>query len=993
MRKYENLECLMENRLKQRAYYIPENENAYTSLNGIWKFEFFTNDFDEECSAAGEIDVPSCWQCRGYEKPYYTNVNYPFPVEPPYVPNENAMGVYTREFEIIDTNKKQYVVFEGVSSCVELFINDTYVGFSQGSRLQAEFDISEYVTVGNNTIKAKVYKWCVGSYLEDQDCFRYNGIFRDVYILSRPQGHIVDFEVWTENDFVHVRLEKQEAVENKNQKVENGQYDRNETTLENQAAKEKKHQKVEVCLYDMDGNLLEQKFTENCVDFKVENPILWNAEKPYLYELTFACEGELIRQSVGFVSYAINERGASTVNGTEVKLKGINRHDTHPQNGFTMTDEELLEDLKLMKKLNINCIRTAHYPPTPVFLEYCNRLGFYVMVETDIEVHGFMNRYPDGIVEKYDCIDNLEWIGNQQEWKEAYLERMERTYERDKNQSCVFSWSTGNESGHCENNYEMIQWLRKKDTRRLIHCEDASRTAYGWGQQEPAYYNRPDMHSRMYEPVAALESYAQDESMYLPYFLCEYSHAMGNGPGDVKDYWDVIYKYPKLIGGCIWEWADHVYLENEVPKYGGDFGELTHDSNFCVDGLVMHDRSLKAGALNVKYAYQYADFILEGDKVRVTNLYDFTNLNQYTLELELNVDGKIIEKQEHCLYLEPKASGEIPVLLPESCKLGAFVVCRLFDESGYEVAMKELELPVEKGRISEWISVVEQKLTTNCVQITENKHAYVASVKNAEYEISKHTGEITAIRKNGENKLLEPVKLTVWRAPVDNERKLQDKWGYGNNAEGENFDRIFNNVHEVYSQENRILIKGSLAGVARAPFFRYVIQFSFNNEGKMHIQLNGTIRENCIWLPRLGFEFVTPKENQAFTYYGRGPWENYCDMHYHTTTGFFESTAEAEYVPYTMPQEHGNHTGCKLLNQKNGLHFSADTEFEINVSQYTSLALTRAKHIDELVSNDAVNIRIDYKGSGLGSASCGAELIEKYRLTDKEIAFGYWIGV
>lgn len=966
MRKYENLQCLQENRLKQRAYYIPENADAMIPLNGTWSFEFYERDFDDECSASGEIDVPSCWQCRGYEKPYYTNVNYPFPVNPPYVPNENSMGVYTREFEITDTERKHYVVFEGVATNVELFINGAYVGYSQGSRLQAEFDISEYVKAGINTIVAKVRKWCSGSYLEDQDCFRYNGIFRDVYILSRPQGHIKDIDIVTDGNTIHVKLAG----------------------------------KAEVCLYDMDGNLLDEKDADDAVDFEVENPVLWNAEQPYLYELTFSNGGELIRQSVGFVTYGVNERGAFTVNGVEVKLKGVNHHDTHPTNGYTMTEEELVQDLQLMKQLNINCIRTSHYPPSPVFLEHCNRMGFYVMVETDIETHGFIYRYPDEWAAGYDCIGNMEWIGNQPEWKESYLERVERTYERDKNHPCIFSWSTGNESGYCANNYEMIRWLKAKDNRRLVHCEDASRTAYGWGQQEPAYYDHPDMHSRMYPPLEELEEYVHNEKKHLPFFLCEYSHAMGNGPGDVKDYWEMFYKYPKLIGGCIWEWADHTYIEDGVPKYGGDFAELTADSNFCADGLVMHDRSFKAGTLNAKYVYQYVRFELEDDKIRVTNLYDFTNLDKYTIQVEMSVDGQIVGTKEHKVGLEPKESCLIPirvqeketctdsVALPISCELGAFVVCHLLDEAGEEAAMTELALPVK-------IKAKEKTNASDKVCITEDKHRYLVMTGDAQYEISKDMGELISIRKNGVDKILSPMKLTAWRAPIDNERKKKSQWGRedGSKSTGENLDSIFNNVYEVAREENEIIIRGALAGVARMPFFQYTLTLSFYNEGKMHVQLSGDVREKCVWLQRLGFEFVTPEENDAFRYYGRGPLENYCDMHAHTTTGFFESTAKAEYVPYIMPQEHGNHTACKLLQQKNGLNFEADSVFEINVSEYTTQALAKATHWDELESNHAVNIRIDYKDSGVGSNSCGPSLIEKYRLAEKEIEFGYWVEV
>lgn len=944
MRKYEDLRYLSVNRQKQRAYYIPRNEGAMFSLNGIWNFAFYERDYDEMPSKVGEIDVPSCWQCRGYERPYYTNVVYPHPVDPPFVPMDNPLGVYTREFEVKNTSLKHYIVFEGVSSCVELFINDQFVGYSQASRLQAEFDISAFVQEGFNKITAKVRKWCSGSYLEDQDCFRYSGIFRDVYLLSRPQGHIVDIDIVVKGNEINISFEGSGKIS----------------------------------LYDAEKLLLDSCFANGEAKFTVNSPIRWNAEQPYLYELVFESLGEVIHQSVGFVEYGINERSAFTVNGVEVKLKGVNHHDTHPFNGYAMTDEDILQDLKLMKKLNINCIRTSHYPPAPRFLEYCNQLGFYVMLETDLETHGFEVREPGG--KGYDCLNsNPEWIGNQPEWREAYLERMVRAYHRDKNQPCIFSWSTGNESGHCDNHYEMIKWLRKTDVRRLIHCEDASRMA----DLEPSFYERPDIYSRMYTRIEEIEAYALDESKPLPYFLCEYSHAMGNGPGDVGDYWEVIYKHPKLIGGCIWEWADHTFIEDGVPKYGGDFGELTSDSNFCADGLVTYDRKCKAGSLNAKYAYQYVGFELKGNEVLVTNLYDFINLNRYCLEVRVVVDGEAVEIRNHVLDLEPKKKGSITFNMPEKCRLGAFVVCRVYDSEQEVSALWEKELAVEQ--------VQEVKLH-QAVQVLESGGSYLVNGERFSCEISKYTAMPVQIIKNGVKQLTAPVELSVWRAPIDNERRIKGRWGHLNNWEGENFDRIFNHVYNSRCEENRLYFEGSLAGVGRIPFLRYQLEYSFWDDGGMQVALTANVRDKCVWLQRLGFEFAVIPECNQFTYYGRGPMENYCDMRLHTTTEWFSSTTEQEYVNYIMPQEHGNHAECKELHLKNGLSFVVDKVFEINVSDYSTRALTVAEHIDELRKNGAVNVRIDYKNSGVGSNSCGPNMLEKYRLKEKEISFSFRIN-
>lgn len=955
MRPYEDLSYLQRNRLPQRSYYIPENESGCISLNGKWDFSYYERDYDTSPAKIGTIDVPSCWQCRGYGKPYYTNIIYPHPVDPPFVPMDNPMGVYHRTFTIDKTEGRQhYIVFEGVSSCLELYINDVFAGYSQGSHLQAEFDITSLVHTGTNEVTAKVRKWCSGSYMEDQDFFRNSGIFRDVYLLNRPEGHIVDIDVVAEGSCIRVSFEGNAVVS----------------------------------LYDGAGILLSQKNAQDYVAFNIENPILWTAETPYLYELVFQYQDEIICQSVGFVTYGVNERGAFTVNGVEVKLKGVNHHDTHPVNGYTMTNEELLEDLKLMKKLNINCVRTSHYPPSPVMLEYCNRMGFYVMLETDLETHGFYNRHAGGT--GYDCLNsNQEWIGNQKQWLPAYMERMERAYHRDKNNPCIFSWSTGNESGHCDNHYEMVKWLRKTDKRRLIHCEDASRAADEKVEHlcAPEFYTHQDMHSRMYPPLPYLEEYATNANKPLPLFLCEYSHAMGNGPGDVSDYWEVIYKYPRLMGGCIWEWADHTVVVDGVPKYGGDFGELTSDANFCADGMVTHDRKLKAGSINAKYAYQYVGFRLEENKVVITNLHDFIDLSCYRLELLITVDGVEYWRKEMTLDLQPKASHTVEIVIPEKAQYGAFVVGKAYDTDGDVAALWEQELPVNIH------SQTDSTKTEISAAWQELENSYVFFGAGFSCEISKHTALPIRITRSGEDLLGQPVKMSVWRAPTDNDRKIKDKWGHPNTWEGENYDRIFNHVYSVEQTESGLYFKGSLAGVGRMPFMQYALAYVPTSRGELQFHVHADVRERCMWLPRFGFEFALVSESGKFQYFGRGPMENYSDMHAHTMTGWFTSSAEEEYFPYIMPQEHGNHTGCKVLQLANGLRFTSDQAFEMQVSEYSTEALTQAMHIDELRKNGFANVRIDYKDSGLGSNSCGPELLEKYRLAEKKFDFIFTMGV
>ncbi len=951
MKKYEDLKRISENREKQRAYYIPQN--GYTLLNGVWSFKYYEKDYEEAYTEKewNEIDVPSCWQLRGYENPNYANVAYPYPYDPPYVPTDNPMGVYMREFEIEDTQRNTYIVFEGVSSNIEVYINDMYAGYSQGSHLQAEFDITKYVKKGKNTVTAKVRKWCSGSYLEDQDFFRFNGIFRDVYILSRPFGHIKDIKITTDKNFISVNFEG----------------------------------KAEITLLDREKNELGKVFAENKAFFEVENPVMWNAEKPYLYELLFKYEDEVISQKVGFVTYSIGKDFEFLVNGTEVKLKGVNHHDTHPENGWVMTDEDIEKDLLLMKKLNINTIRTSHYPPSPKFLNMCDELGFYVMLETDLEIHGAVFREAKGT--GYDCIKNkTDWLCCREEWKEAFVERMARAYHRDKNHCSIFSWSTGNESGHGDNQLAMLEYIKENDKARLAHCEDASRESENselHGTDTTFFADRADIFSRMYESVTDIEEKAENTGLKQPYFLCEYAHAMGNGPGDVCDYWDVIYKHKKLIGGCVWEWADHTVLVDGVPKYGGDFkGELTYDGNFCSDGMVFCDRTLKAGSLEVWAAYQNMDCTLLGDEICVLNRFDFTNLSEYDFEYKIKVDGELLSEEKLILDVEPKKMQKIKVSLPKECYMGAYIHCYLYDRTGYCVAQKQLEIPAKKIRTQK---------NTSLAEASENENFIIFKGKNFTYTFSKDIGTFVSMVKAGEEQLLSPIKMTSMRAPTDNERIVRKKWYWENPKEAENLDRHFSKVYECSLNNSTVTVKGSLAGVSRTPYFNYTAEYTVFEDGRTEIELKGKVKENCVWLPRLGFEIKIPCQKSGFTYYGMGPYENYADMHHASMVDLYKSDAESEYVNYIMPQEHGNHIKTKFLKMDGGLYFEADEEMEINVSRYTSKMLMQAKHQDELIKDESTIIRIDYKNSGIGSNSCGPELLEKYRLSEKDIHFKFYI--
>ena len=933
MRVYENPVKTSENRLNPRSYYIPKGVSEYKLLNGEWDFAYFSRDIDvpEKIENWDKIEVPSCWQLKGYENPNYTNINYPYPCDPPFVPDDNPCGIYSRDFEIENKWGKVYFVFEGVSSCAFLYINDRYVGFTQGSHLSAEFDITDFVNEGKNKVVVKVLKWCVGSYLEDQDAFRYNGIFRDVYILQRPKNHIVDVEIIPNDKSINVQIDGDANIK----------------------------------IFEKDRLICHQNIKDK-FSYAPENPILWNAEKPFLYTVLLERDGEIIEFKTGLRKIEISKSYELLINGVSVKLHGVNHHDTNKFNGWCQTKEELRRDLELMKDLNINCVRTSHYPPHPQFISMCDEMGFYVICETDIETHGFMRRLPN-VSYGYDVQDNI-WPATNPDWCDEHINRMQRMVEYFKNNTSIIMWSTGNESGHGPNHIEMIKWTKNRDNTRLVHCEDASRK----GQIHNA-----DICSRMYSSIEYLEKMALCNDINMPVFLCEYSHAMGNGPGDVWDYNEMFDKYPKLIGGCIWEWADHVVTVDGIEKYGGDFeGELTHDGNFCCDGLVFADRSFKAGTLEAKAAYQPIKTEYENGILTIYNRFDFTNLNEYELAYDIEVDGLAVKSEVMVLDLEPHCSKQIKIDFEKiECNYGAYlnvVLCK--DGKGF--AQKQHKLPYEIKTSNE-----SQK-----AELNEDEQNIYAKGENFSYVFSKHYGVFTSIVIKGKEQLAGKMTLSAFRAPTDNDRNIKVRWANINIWQGENLDCQFSKIYSCKIVDGSIIVEGSLAGVSRLPFFRYTQEIAISKQGKISFEICGTVREDTFFLPRLGFELELPESNNKFTYYGSGPYESYCDMCHASRVGLYESSAENEYVKYVRPQEHGNHNKTKMLKIGN-LKFETADEFEFNVSKYSTAMLYKAEHTDELKTDGKVHLRIDYKVSGIGSNSCGPTINSKYQVNDKKIHF------
>ncbi|MBQ9914912.1 MAG: DUF4981 domain-containing protein, partial [Clostridia bacterium] len=743
---WENPGYLQKNREEAHAYYIPFGDekkalcgarcdsDRYRLLNGKWAFRYFDSVhnvpeelFRKDCPLSDwdRINVPGCWQTQGYEKPYYTNVWYPYPVDMPYVPTDNPAGIYAFDFMLTekDLADKLYLFFEGVSSCFTLYINGEEVGYSQGSHIPAEFCISPWAVAGKNRLTVKVLKWCDGSYLEDQDFFRYNGIFRDVYLLNRPENHIWDVFVKTE--------------------FTKG-YEAGKVTAEITT----KGTPDLVCrMYAPDGKLLgEAKPVGGKVSFAVAETVNWTAETPNLYRLTFVSNEESIVIPFGFREVKINENGEMLVNGVSVKIKGVNRHDSHHELGYTTPIDHMKRDLELMKQHNVNTIRTSHYPNSSEFLNLCDTYGFYVIDEADLECHGFIEKDAKWIWEEGTY--NPEWPVHADGWEEACLERMTRMVERDKNHPSVIIWSLGNEASYGRHHDTMAKWTKNRDNTRLLHYERSCQL-----DEVPEIY---DMISYMYSGFDWIEEFLGSQKKKRPFFLCEYSHAMGNGPGDIADYWKLVDKYPEFIGGCVWEWTDHGYIkydENGTPyfAYGGDGGEPHHDINFCTDGLVYPDRRVSTGLLDMKAVYQNIRAERSGDTVTVENRYDFLSLDAFSMLWQVEADGEILaEGRVELPAIAAHTKGEVSLgklPIPESCAFGChlnldFVLktSKCWAPAGYSLAKVQLSLLGASG--------LTAPAKNDALILDEDKFYYTVTGIDFVYRFDKLHGTLCSMEKN-----------------------------------------------------------------------------------------------------------------------------------------------------------------------------------------------------------------------------------------------------
>ena len=980
---------------KPHAYFIPYESEAkaakgirgtsgyFKSLNGAWKFKYHASVhrvedgfYAENYDAGGwdDLPVPSNWQMHGYDRPQYTNVNYPYPCDPPFVPDDNPAGLYIRDFTVGDAAGQSFLVFEGVDSCFYLWVNGVFAGYSQVSHTTSEFNITAFVKPGTNRLAVMVLKWCDGSYLEDQDMWRLSGIFRDVYVLTRRKEHISD---------LFVKAELDECLDSGVLKCE--------VDVAGDAPAQ-----IRAVLKGPGGEILAEErkdiLRRGAFAFRIPSPRLWSAETPVLYDLFLYHGGEVILQRTGFRKVEVRD-SVLLINGRAVKFKGVNRHDSHPELGHTVPLQFMKDELILMKRHNINAIRTSHYPNDPRFPGLCDELGFYLIDEADLECHG-CSPAGDG---------NL--LSDDPEYEEAYVDRMQRMVERDKNHACIVLWSLGNESGYGVNHVKMALWTKHRDSSRLIHYERVFHPELSYllsdGRADTSCL---DVYSRMYPPVSWIaDEFLKDGREKRPLILCEYSHAMGNGPGDLQDYWDLFYKHPRLAGGFVWEWCDHA-VKTQTPDgeafyaYGGDFGDMPNDGNFCVDGLVYPDRTPHKGLLELKNVIAPVRVepvdLLQG-KLRITNLYDFRDMSCLALSWRLERDGETAgEGYLGPASLAPRQSRTLalPFAVPAGAEGRYFLKVSFslaenmpWAEKGYEVAFRQFELPAPKpcGPVLEKAFIPPlsvEKTGEECI-ITGDSFRYIFNMRQ---------GMFTSIRFNGVEMLYSTPKFNVWRAPSDNDRNIVHRW------REEGFDRLETHTYStaVLSEDEKYIAFGtefSLGGYIKKPVIRANAVWKVYGSGDIFLETCAKVRDGLPFLPRFGLQLCMPAGNEQVEYFGWGPHESYTDKRRSAWKGRFSASVDSLHENYLKPQENGSHYSTEWASvadsRGRGLLFIGMDDFSLNVSHFTPEDLTKAGHPHELVRRNETVVNLDRGMSGVGSNSCGPELLPQYRLSERDILF------
>lgn len=1020
---WQNPSLIHRNRLPARSYFFhyPDTVPALTLdrtaspwvqlLNGAWKFSyaptpaeapasFFAPSYD--VSAWDSIAVPGHWQLQGYGHPHYTNVQFPFPVNPPYVPTENPTGSYRREFTVGRewAGMRLVLRFEGVDSAFHVWVNGKAVGFSKGSRIPSEFDVTELVKPGVNTLAVRVYQWSDGTYCEDQDMWWLSGIFRDVMLLALPSLHVEDLRVRTPFKVgdASAGLEVRVRLGSGSGKILKGS--------------------VEAELLDAAGQSVLAKplkakvaaGAEVLLSGKVAAPQLWSAETPCLYTLLVTVRDaknrvvDVVPQQVGFRTVEI--RGSVfLVNGVAIKIKGVNRHETHPDFGRAIPLEAMVDDILIMKRHNINAVRTSHYPDDPRWYDLCDRYGLYLIDECDLETHGF------------ERIRN--WGGNPTEvpeWREACVDRMVRMVERDKNHPSIIMWSLGNEAHFGDNHVAMAECARKLDPTRPIHYEG------------DYHIQTADVYSRMYAPVEQMALLAAgdeekfeelarckpvDGARYIdkPFIQCEYAHAMGNGPGGLKEYWETIYSSDRLMGGCIWEWADHGLRRTtadgrEYFAYGGDFGDMPNDGNFVCDGLVFPDRQPSPGLVEYKKVLEPVKVEavdLGTGKVSLLNRYDFANLNRFTLSWSVMADGVPVQSGEMAVPSIPGRRSKvirIPYKLPTRVAPGAvyglnvsfrLAAEQLWAPAGLELAWAQFQLPVK-------VPAVAPVAVSSMPTLVFEESGTGVCVKGAEFSLSfdKVRAVISSWSHAGRPVLKTGPRLNFWRATTDNDRSWSNAKPWRDAGLDVLQHRVVGTEVESWARGRalRITAQVRIAPPVMGHGFLCEYVYTLYGNGDLVIEVSGS--PQGLWpdttLPRIGLELSVPLAFQQAEWFGRGPGESYSDTKLANRFGLWKAGLDDLYTEYIFPQENGNRTDVDWVSlaDKSGTGLLAVGAAPINFSahRFTPQDFEKARHTTDLVPRDEIIVHLDCCHNGIGSASCGPAPTEAYLIKPAPFQFG-----
>lgn len=1000
-RYYEDLSVLHENTMPARAYFIPaskrmdnlvehrEESDRMQLLNGTWKFQyfnsiydvqepFFEKDYDTE--NFDEIQVPSVWQMAGYDTHQYTNIRYPFPFDPPYVPQDIPCGTYAHTFVYHkDENApKAFLNFEGVDSCFYVWINGSYVGYSQVSHMTSEFDITDLLRDGENSIAVLVMKWCDGSYLEDQDKFRMSGIFRDVYILKRPKQAISDYHIKTRIEDMLAKVE----IEMKFYSPLN----------------------VKISIEDRNGAVvaLGSIAEEGTAVLEIASPELWNTENPYLYKLILETENEVIVDHIALRKIEIKDQ-VIYLNGQKIKFRGVNRHDSDPVTGFTINPEQITTDLTLMKQHNFNAIRSSHYPNAPFFYEMCDKYGFMVIDEADIEAHG-----PFMIYRKEDTDYNRfkrwnEKIADDPVWEEAIVDRVKLMVERDKNRFCIVMWSMGNESAYGCNFEKALEWTKNFDPDRITQYESARYRNY----DETYDYSNLDVYSRMYPALSEIQEYL-DKDGSKPFLLVEYCHSMGNGPGDFEDYFQMIQDNDKMCGGFVWEWCDHAIAHGTAENgkiiyaYGGDHGEEIHDGNFCMDGLVYPDRTVHTGLLEYKNVYRPARVISydkESGELVLHNYMDFDDLKDYVkISYELTQDGLVISKGKLPeVSAAPHSEGKInlKINVPESGKCYLKFIYHLKKElplldEDHILGFDEIEVSKDGAKCKLAEKWLQKTAVDSELQVNEDDTQIHIKGREFAYTIDKRTALFTEMKFAGREYLNHPMELNIWRAPTDNDMYIKSEWKKAH------YDKAYTRAYttEVVQGKHGVKITSHASVVAETvqKILDVTITWKIEAAGKIDADIEVTKDDEFPDLPRFGVRMFLDKKLSAARYFGMGPQESYCDKHQAASHGLYQANVDDLHEDYIRPQENGSHYDCEyveLNNSRYGIVVSAENAFSFNDSYYTQEELEEKTHNYELTESDSVVFCVDYALNGIGSNSCGPVVLEQYRFDDVLFRFQF----